>query len=47
MTPEQLTEHITTTIRQHPDVIQVSEIELTELGIETTDGLLIVTIQPT
>ncbi|MET7759759.1 hypothetical protein ABZT27_34420 [Streptomyces sp. NPDC005389] len=46
MNREQLTEHIAKALRQHPDVIQASEIEPGELGIETTDGLFIVTAQP-
>lgn len=45
MDREQLTEYIANTLRQHADVIQVSEIEPGELGIETTDGLFIVTVQ--
>ncbi|MEV5086854.1 hypothetical protein AB0N18_02705 [Streptomyces griseoincarnatus] len=45
MTAEELTATIAAAIRQHNDVIQASELDPTELGIETASGaLFIVTV---
>ncbi|MGW8988695.1 hypothetical protein ACWGRF_01970 [Streptomyces zhihengii] len=45
MDRDQLTAHIANTLSQRPEVVQVSEIEPNELGVETTTGLFVVTVQ--